>query len=384
MLRSWTIAVCSLSMLAGCAETEPNDEPLVPGVDVLGNEGHTTDSVIIEVLATEENGLNRVMDLDFNPEVPGELWTVNANDDSVVLIHNATSDSPTIEKIIDPYALHFMDNVSAISFGKPGFFATTQESANTYNGEGDPNEFMGPTLWPSDLDLFGQSNPEAVDMLSTLYGMYVDLGSHFDMLHDSPLATGIEWSHANAYWVFDGYHNAISLQDFKEDHGMGYDYHSDGEILRYVSGEVARANRVTSGMSLDKSTDLLYISDSGNGRIAVLDTTSGTVGARLPQCDEYPYPVHNEMDDAVITTLVDDGIDTPSGMVRYGDYLLVGDNETGFIHAYTLDGDEVDYLDTGYGKRGIQGLAIGPDQYLYVATGNKNEVIRIKPLSAGQ
>ena len=38
-------------------------------------------------------------------------------------------------------------------------------------------------------------------------------------------------------------------------------------------------------------------------------------------------------------------------MTRYGDYLLVGDNATGIIHAFTLDGEAVDYLDTGYGRK---------------------------------
>ena len=141
------------------------------------------------------------MDMEFNPEVDGELWIVNAKDDSVVLVHDATSSDPRIEKIIDPFAMHFMDNVAAIAFGKPGFFATVQESNNTYNGQAAANFFMGPTLWPSDLDIFGKSNPEAVEYLSDLYGFYVDLGSHYDMLHDSPLATGITWSRDNVYWV---------------------------------------------------------------------------------------------------------------------------------------------------------------------------------------
>jgi hypothetical protein len=351
----------------------------LPGIDLLGHDTHSLDSVIVDVVADTEDGLNRAMDLQFNPEVEGELWIVNATDDSVVIVHDATSENATTQKIIDNYAMHFMDNVSAISFGKPGFFATTQESENTYNDQGSPNEFMGPTLWVSDLDLFGKSNPEAVESLSALYGFYADLGSHYDMLHDSPMATGIEWSHDNAYWVFDGYHDAISFQDFKEDHGMGWDDHNDGEILRFVSGQIKRSNKVHSGMVLDKDTELLYISDSGNGRIAVLDTTTGTVGARLPQVDEKRYPVHNLVDDAVLTTLVDEGLERPSGIVRYGDYLLVGDNGTGIIHAYTLDGEEVDYLDTGLGNRGIQGINIGPDNALYVATGKNEQVLRIRP-----
>lgn len=378
-MRVFLIGFSVLALSSGCTD-EPDDsdeELLAAGVDLLGGQTHSLDSVVVEVIADEGDGLTRVMDLEFNPEKEGELWTVNSKDDSVVVISEATSSSPSTEKIIDPFAMHFMDSVAAISFGKPGFFATAQESDNDYNGAALANDFMGPTLWKTDD--FGESNPEAVEFMTEVYGFYADLGSHYDMLHDSPLATGIEWSHENAYWVFDGGHDAISFQDFKEDHGMGYDYHSDGEILRYVEGEVARSNGVHSGLVLDKDTELLYIADSGNGRIAVLDTTSGSKGQRLPQCDESPYPVHNRMKNADLTTLVDDGLERPSGIVRYGDALLVADNMTGIIHAYTLDGEEVDYLDTGVGEKALQGITIGPDGNLYVAAGKIGQVLRISP-----
>jgi len=369
-----------LVLCGGCKDEIEEDE-ILPGVDLLGHETHSLDSVIVEVIADDSDGLTRVMDLEFNPEVEGELWTMNSTDDSAVILSDATSDNPSSEKIIDAFAMHFMDNVSAISFGKPGYFGTTQESDNDYNGQFEPNDFMGPTLWKT-VD-FGESNPAAVEFMTELYGFYADLGAHYDMLHDSPMATGIEWSHENVYWVFDGDHEAISLQDFKVDHGMGYDDHSDGEILRYVEGEVDRSKGVHSGMVLDKETELLYISDSGNGRIAVLDTTTGTKGGRLPQCDEFPYPVHNRMKDAVITTLVDEGLERPSGLERYGDLLLVADYLTGIIHAYTLEGEEVDYLDTGLGEKVLQGIRIGPDGALYVAAGKKSQVLRISAKPSG-
>ena len=92
------------------------------------------DNVTVTVIADGDDGLNRAMDLDFNPEIEGELWIVNAEDDSVI-VSAAYEDSRTSQKIIDPFAMHFMDNVSAISFGAPGFFATSQESINTYNGK---------------------------------------------------------------------------------------------------------------------------------------------------------------------------------------------------------------------------------------------------------
>ena len=61
------------------------------------------------------------------------------------------------------------------------------ESRNTYNDQGLGDDFMGPTLWTSDPEIFGY-NPDAVEYLSDLFGMPVDLGSHIDMLHESPSA----------------------------------------------------------------------------------------------------------------------------------------------------------------------------------------------------
>ena len=64
MPRSLSFGLILFTCMAGCGVGEPDDD-LLQGVDVLGNKGHTLDSVIVEVLATEEDGLNRVMDLDF-------------------------------------------------------------------------------------------------------------------------------------------------------------------------------------------------------------------------------------------------------------------------------------------------------------------------------
>lgn len=370
-MRHFSVLFSVVLMGCGAADVEP-----LGGIDFLGHETNSLDSVTVTVIADSSDGLNRVMDLDFNPEVDGELWIVNAEDDSTVLVSAAYEDSRSSQKIIDPFAMHFMDNVSAISFGAPGFFATTQESINTYNGQANGNFFMGPSLWPSSLEFYGKSNPDAVEALSEMFGFYVDLGSHYDMLHDSPNATGIEWSRDNVYWVFDGYHSAISRQDFAEDHGMGWDDHNDGEILRYVSGEVKRVENVHSGLALDKGAGLLYVADSGNGRIAVLDVNSGEVGARLPQVDARPYPVHNLVDGASFTTIVDDGLDTPSGLVLMDDILYVADHATGRISAYTTSGELVDYLDTGR-ENALQGLNFGPDGGLYVADGASSEVFRL-------
>ena len=345
-----------------------------PGLGVLGYLTHDIGEVDVFVVGTEDDGLDTVRDLAIDPGVAGRLWTVNRADDSVVIYDGADTDEPTSEKIIDPYALHFMDNVSSISFGAPGLFATCQESRNTYNDMAPPNDFMGPTLWSSDLDIFGESNPEAVAYLTDKFGFYTDLGSHLDMLHDTPLCMGIEWEVDNVYWTFDGW-DSISRQDFQEDHGPGFDDHSDGEILRYVEGEVERLENVPSHLAFDHDTKMLYIADTGNSRIAVLDTQTGEMGARLPQVDATPYPVHNRMDDAVITTLVSKDLDEPSGMALYDGYVWVSDHATGLIAAYDLTGAIVDWVNV---EPGIMGIAFGPDGSLYYANGETNEVVRMR------
>ena len=127
-------------VLMGCGSSDV--EPL-GGIDILGHETNSLDNVTVTVIADGDDGLNRAMDLDFNPEIEGELWIVNAEDDSTVIVSAAYEDSRTSQKIIDPFAMHFMDNVSAISFGAPGFFATSQESINTYNGQANGNFLWG-------------------------------------------------------------------------------------------------------------------------------------------------------------------------------------------------------------------------------------------------
>ena len=59
-------------------------------------------------------------------------------------------------------------------------------------------------------------------------------GSHIDMLHESPLGMGIAHDSGNSYWYFDGYYGHLVYYDFKEDHDIGMDDHSDGVVRRYL------------------------------------------------------------------------------------------------------------------------------------------------------
>lgn len=350
----------------------PEDKPDARRpIGVLGNGTHSLESVALTLIGSERNGLNYPRDLDFNPERPGELWVVNQRDDSTVIFENTSTEKQISRKVIDPAADHFMEEVSSISFGTSGRFATCQESGNTYNNRAQPNLFMGPTLWSADPEIFGLSHRDAINFLG------YDLGSHLDMLHESPYCTGIEWAGDQAYWVFEGYTNSIALVDFRIDHGPGYDDHSDGVTLRYAQGDVQRVPGIPSHMAYDVEAGLLYIADTGNQRIGVLDVkVGGQEGIRLPVKE--PQTVLVELSDSArVTSLpgTDGLLVAPSGIALHDGLLYVSDAGSGYIVAFTLQGEVVDWLDTG--APGLFGLTFDELGNLYVVHGPENLLVMI-------
>ncbi len=364
-----------LLLLVACVA----DEDFV-GLDVLGFEDNDTEEVLWTLIGDASDGLSTPRDLGFNPQKEGELWVVNRDDDSVSIFFNAGDASQESEHIIDPYAMHFMEEVSSIAFGDVDTFGTCHESRNTYNGQSMPNDFMGPTLWSSDLEIFGESNPEAVDYLSNLYGMPTDLGSHLDMLHESPLCMGIEWQSSNVYWVFNGQDGSIDRNDFKMDHGMGYDDHSDGTIFKYGVGEFERVPDVPSHLKLDHRSKLLYIADSGNNQIKVLDITAGDADER--QATMEPGTKHYTMKDESIWTLIDGedvGMKVPSGITLVDDTLFVTDNQTSTIYAFTLEGELIDTLETPFETGALMGIYGAAIDDLWLVNAIDNQVWRLQP-----
>jgi hypothetical protein len=340
----------------------------------------------------EHTYLQQPRDLAFNPRVPGQLWVLNGAGDSVAIIHDAHSDTRRIEQRRDGQASHFMHRPSAIAFGGDqtsigvaGTFATAQESTNDALPISGGN-FMGPTLFSSDLRIFGQPQP------------FGKLGSHLDMLHESPLAMGIAWEREQVYWVFDGFHNGIARYDFRIDHGIGNDDHADGIIRHYVSGQVRRSPGIPSHMAYHATSGLLFIADTGNSRIVTLDTRSGTLGAGGPAIE--PGVESRYVDGAQLTGLVcrpgaasarqpetaahlnelvppTAQLQRPSGLEIHNDRLFVADNATGLIHAFDLAGNQIDTLDTGLGTGALMGMAFGPDGNLYVVDALRNRVLRL-------
>jgi len=371
-------------LATGCTPLVLDDDDCETEVPLLGCGDHTEAGVTIEVIGDDGDDLDVPRDLAFNPYRPGELWVVNRGDDGMVIFYDTGTDDQSSDHIVDPYALHFMEEVSSIAWGPEDRFGTCHESENTYNGNGPPNEFMGPTLWSADPDVFGETNDEAADALSEQFGMHTDLGSHLDMLHESPLCMGIAWDEDNVYWVFDGSDGSIVSYDFRSDHGPGWDDHSDGIIARYVTGDVERVPDVPSHMELDHDTGLLYIADTGNERIAVLDTRSGDRGSNLPTME--PGTEHYEMEDADLSTLVD-GDDynvEPSGLALHDGILYVTDNRRGNIVAFSLEGEMIDYLEIDVDSDALMGIDFGPDGHLYGVDAEDDALLQSSPKSSDE
>lgn len=360
------VLLTSVFSLSACGSDE-KDEPAV--ATEIGDGDHTPGSVTFTVIATAEDGLNEPRDLAFNPLRPNELWVVNYEDDSTLTITDAPLDSRSYEKRVDGYALHFMEQVTALDFGQdettfgtPGTFGTCGESRNTYNGQAPGNDFTGPSLWSSDMSVYAAQNPHG-------------LGSHLDMLHNTPLCMGIVHEDANRYWTIGGAHLSIDLYDFELDDGIGNDDHLDGKTWRYAEGQISYLEGVANHLELDRANGMLYIADPGNARVARMDTAAGTEGELRPSF-ETPVQV---MDGAVVEDFVKDSelLRAPSGLELKNDQLFVSDYGTGYLLAFDLEGELLNYLDTGLGQGTLSGITFGPDGKLYFVDMVGNRVLRV-------
>ena len=218
------------------------------------------------VIADASDDLDGPTDLEFHPGRTNELWIANQDTDSMTIVHNTGLENQTSENREDAYSNHFLEEVSAIAFGAyheefDWQWGSAQETANTYCGQGAPNNFMGPTLWPSALTHYAVENQN-----NNL------LGSHIDMNHESPFGVGIAHDYDNVYWYNDGFYGELVMYDFAEDHDTGYDDHSDAIVHRYTEVEIGHLMGVPGHMVLDKSNGILYIADPADGRVLWVNT----------------------------------------------------------------------------------------------------------------
>lgn len=346
-----------------------SSNPGQEGIPALGNGRDGLDAIRVTTIADQNYGLNGPRDLEFNPEADGQLWVVNRNDHSTVVLKKTGSDQQTYQKFNNFGARHFLAKPAALAFGQPGFMATAQQEDEKTQST-TPPDFMGPTLWTTDLSTFDGGH-----------------GGHMDMLHNSPLASGIAWETGNAYWVLDGYHGALTRYDFKMDHGPGGSDHTDGVVRRYVDGQVGIKEGVVAHVAMNREAGLLYAADTGNNRIAVLDTSTGSVGPRI--MPNYDRTDQAKVVGAELTTVVDGnaaGLQAPAGLELHDGHLYVSDNATSTIYAFKANGTNqaelVDSMDVSrFVEAGsMQGLALDGEGNIYVADAANNRVLRLAPL----
>ncbi len=329
----------------------------------------------LSVLATAANGLSTPRDLEFNPQVDGELWIVNRDTEGVVIVHKAGAAAQRTEARKDSYRFHFMSKVSSIAFGTNENFASCQESRN----EGGDYDFMGPTLWSSDLDVFANVNQRLVPgatcrPTAAMSATRELLGSHLDMLHQSPLCMGIAHATGNAFWAFDGDSGDLVYYDFVRDHGPGGDDHSDGRLRRYSDVKLARVTGVPSHMIVDPATQRLYIADTGTGRILRVDPNVARSAGDLEPRGE-PLAEYRRFTGARVDTFAA-GLRQPSGIAIHDDRLFVSDHATGEIIALSLEsGAELQRVTTG--ATGIMGLAVSAAGQLWYVDGGADKLVRV-------
>ena len=341
--------------------------------------GEVFDEVVI---ADSSDALDDPRDLEFHPGRTNELWIANRATDSITIVSDTGMESQTSQNRLDSNRNHFLEEVSSIAFGAyhPEFdwqWGSAQETRNTYCGQGAPNNFMGPTLWPSSLNHFAVENQNNGNGL---------LGSHIDMNHQSPYGVGIAHDSDNVYWYNDGYYGELVRYDFQQDHDTGEDDHSDGIVRRYSDITLTHAFGIPGHMILDKSSGILYIADAGANRVLWVNTDDTTYQTEdmmndpslLEPLEEYSRITGIEW--GVLAT----GLNRPSGIALDGDRLFVSQNANGRITAFDLDSDgkgaiEADTIQTSASS--IMGLEIGPNGHLYYVDNGQDEVVRIDPLN---
>lgn len=320
--------------------------------------------------------------LSFNPTVDGELWvalrqfpsgkqcTMMIDDGCTALVgvmavvSDATGDAPHGVVKQDGNAWHFMRRPAAMAWGAGDYFASCGE-ALTDNFEDVAIPYAGPVLWSSDPTVFGVTPKEGQN------------GTHLDMLHETPYCMGIAHERDNAFWAFNGDAGSLDRVDFHAPHQIGGEDHSDGEVHRYVTGQLLRVPEVPSHLAYDAARNLVYVADTGHGRVVSVDPSTATAGGDI---DVYEVlAASGAMDGAKLTELVPPGtIEKPSGMALDGDTLYVTDNASGLIYVLDVTGKQQRVINSGLAAGALAGITVGPDQKLYIANLSDGTVSRVE------
>ena len=320
--------------------------------------GYITEPIDIQTLATASDGLDFPRDLAFHPHRSRrELWVINrdveADGGSTLTLFHAGEDKQSSLWRRDGNAYHFMALPTALDFGRNGNWASSPGILDANHAGGS---YTGPTLWSSDSSIYSVIGNPATPTFN---------GSHLDMLHGSPYAMGITYSHDNVYYVFDAYNGQIVQYSFTSDHGPGQHDHSNGEVRRFEGLNLERhSDSIPSHLVFDESIGRLYIADAKNGRVLYLNVNSGTDTFDLPLLNE-PLSIHQRIEGAEWGVIYDD-IQVPTGIAILEDRMIVSDAATGNIHLLRINGVNATRLFTIPTNADLLlGINIGPDGFIY-------------------
>lgn len=332
---------------------------------------YLTGTNTFNTIGDASDGILNPQDLDFEPGTK-TWWVLNHenNTGSVTIFFKAGEPDQFAQFRRDSHAGHFMIRPSALAIGHNGNFATVHEIQHTNSAS---PTFMGPALWSTDTSIFARLEQSNWDP-STL------LGSHLDMLHQSPFGMGIAHDEGNAYWVFDGYNENICKYDFKQPHIVGGDDHADGEIYRYSDVSVKRRIGVPSHMVLDKTNNWLYIVDGGNNRIIRMKTDDATDAGPLsvPSTANEPLAKYRNMTGATVEVLVNSGITAPCGIDYKDNRIVVSDYVTGELIIYDVTTAPATEVGRIQSEAGIMGVRIDWDNGIWFVNRNKRQLVKIE------
>lgn len=321
--------------------------------------------------------------LAWNAAVSGELWVTlrqfpsgkpctnavktgcSALQGVAAVVADATSDAPEAVLKEDGNSWHFMRMPTAIAWGEGELFASCGE-ARTDNFEDDEVPYAGPVLWSSSPEIFG------VEPLPS------QNGTHLDMLHATPWCMGIAHEAKNAYWAVNGDASSLDRYDFHMPHQIGGEDHQDGEVHRYAKGEFSRVEGVPSHAAYDAATGLVYLADTGNSRVLVMDPSTATPGGPIATYE--PLHASGEMVGATVEDFVPEGsLEQPSGLVLHDGELIVTDHATSQVHVYSLASRKlVASYDTELPSGSLAGVSVGPDDKIYLTDMQRGCVYRFE------
>lgn len=333
---------------------------------------YLTDPLTYTDIVTSVDQVNNPRDLDFKPH-SNELWVMlrGTSGGSFVIVRDAGLPGQTDQYKKDTHSSHFMVQASAMAFSDNGEFAAVSEVQNTAS---PTSTFMGPALWNADPNIFAT-------VFQNDWVSGYPLGSHIDMLHQSPYAMGIAADSAKVYWVMDGHFGNIVRYDYVQDHGPGYDDHGAGKIWRYTDVDVTRVPDIPSHMVLDRANGWLYFIDGGPKQIKRLNVNSGAVVGDLsvPSTSNEPLAGYYDVQGATVE-IVDTWTTQPSGIDYVDGRLIVSDHTNGDIRIYDVTGTPTQLGVIATGQTSIMGVKVGPDGRIWFVNNDGDKAVRIDPL----